>query len=233
MNAETPLICLSDVHKTYVMDRAEVRALRGLDLEIRCGEMVAVTGRSGSGKTTLLEILGCLSLPTAGKYRFNGRDVTDFETDALAALRGEQIGFVFQSFNLLPRVSAAANVGLPLVYRGVSRRARRSRALELLARVGLDARAEHLPAELSGGERQRVAIARALVNQPALILADEPTGNLDSGTGADIMALLCELHREGRTLVIVTHEPAIAALADRRVTLRDGRFASATSYEPA
>jgi putative ABC transport system ATP-binding protein len=186
--------------------------------------MVAVMGASGSGKTTLLEILGCLSRPSAGRYWLDDRPVDAIEPDALARVRGERIGFVFQSFNLLPRLRAVENVALPLVYRGVARGERRRRALDALARVGLEARAEHLPSELSGGERQRVAIARALVGDPGLVLADEPTGNLDSGTGAEILALLRGLHREGRTLVIVTHDPGVGAQAERRLVLRDGRI---------
>jgi len=221
-----PLIALEGVRKTYAMGRAEVQALRGVDLAIGSGELVAIMGPSGSGKTTLLEILGCLSRPSAGRYQLEGRDVSQAEPDALAQLRGERIGFVFQSFNLLPRLTAAENVELPLLYRRVARAERRRRALAALAQVGLTERAAHLPAELSGGERQRVAIARALVNQPTLLLADEPTGNLDSRTGAEIMELLHGLHRGGRTVVIVTHDPAIGASADRCVTIRDGTIAA-------
>ncbi|HVP28264.1 MAG TPA: ABC transporter ATP-binding protein [Myxococcota bacterium] len=221
-----PLIALEGVHKTYAMGRAEVKALRGIDLEIGRGEMIAIMGPSGSGKTTLLEILGCLSQPSAGRYRLEGRDVSTVDADSLAKLRGERIGFVFQSFNLLPRFRAVDNVELPLLYRGVPRAVRRERALAALDRVGLAPRASHLPAELSGGERQRVAIARALVNDPSLVLADEPTGNLDSRTGAEIMALLDGLHSGGRTLVVVTHDPGIGARAERRVTIRDGCIAA-------
>jgi ABC-type lipoprotein export system ATPase subunit len=181
-------------------------------------------GPSGSGKTTLMEILGCLSRPSAGCYRFDGRDVAAIDADGLSRLRGEAIGFVFQSFNLLPRLTAAENVELPLVYRGVGRDERRARALAVLAKVGLGARAAHRPAELSGGERQRVAIARALVNRPALILADEPTGNLDSATGSEIMAMLHALNAEGHTLVLVTHDSGVGDEARRRVRIRDGRI---------
>jgi putative ABC transport system ATP-binding protein len=219
----TALLELAGVEKRYATGRTEVHALRGIDLVIGRGEFVAVMGPSGSGKTTLMEILGCLSRPSAGRYRFAGRDVAEIDADGLSRLRGESIGFVFQSFNLLPRLTAAENVELPLVYRGVPRAERRDRALAAVAGVGLGARAEHRPAELSGGERQRVAIARALINRPALILADEPTGNLDSATGDEIMAMLRGLAAQGHTLVMVTHDPAVGAAAPRRVRIRDGR----------
>jgi putative ABC transport system ATP-binding protein len=201
-----------------------VEALRGIDLRIAAGELIAITGPSGSGKTTLMEILGCLLQPTDGRYLFKGRPVHAIPPDGLARLRGEEIGFVFQAFNLLPRVTAAENVELPLTYRRVAPRERRERALDALARVGLAARAHHLPAELSGGERQRVAIARALIGRPALILADEPTGNLDTRTGTEILTLLRELHRDGNTVVLVTHDPRIAEQVERTVTIRDGRI---------
>jgi putative ABC transport system ATP-binding protein len=221
-----PLIALEGVHKTYDVGRNPVHALRGIDLSIQPGEWVAVMGPSGAGKTTLLEILGCLSRPSAGRYRLRGRPVDGLDSDGLARVRGEEIGFVFQSFNLLPRMSAAENVELPLVYRRRPRPERRARAREALARVGLAERAEHRPAELSGGERQRVAIARALVNRPSLLLADEPTGNLDSGTSEEILALLRALHAEGNAVVLVTHDAAIGARAQRLVTIRDGRIES-------
>jgi putative ABC transport system ATP-binding protein len=218
------VIRLEGVHKVYATGKLEVHALRGVDLVVEPGEFVAVMGPSGSGKTTLLEILGCLSRPSAGRYWLAGRAAGEIDADALARLRGGEIGFVFQSFNLLPRLSAVENVELPLLYGGVARRERRRRALAALERVGLGARAAHLPAELSGGERQRVAIARALVNRPALVLADEPTGNLDSATGEEILALLREVHAEGNTLVVVTHDPGIGKRAGRLVSIRDGRI---------
>jgi putative ABC transport system ATP-binding protein len=217
------LIELRDVHKEYDIGRSSVHALRGVDLAIDSGQWVAVMGPSGAGKTTLLEILGCLSRPSSGHYRLAGRAVDALDPDGLARVRGEEIGFVFQSFNLLPRLTAAENVELPLVYRGVARRERRARAEESLARVGLAERASHRPTELSGGERQRVAIARALVNRPRLLLADEPTGNLDSATSEEILLLLHDLHRDGNTVVLVTHDAAIGARAQRLVTIRDGR----------
>jgi putative ABC transport system ATP-binding protein len=218
------VIRLEGVHKVYSTGKLEVHALRGIDLVVRPGEFVAVMGPSGSGKTTLLEILGCLSLPSAGRYWLAGSPAGELEADALARLRGGEIGFVFQSFNLLPRLAAVENVELPLLYAGVARRERRRRALAVLERVGLGPRASHLPAELSGGERQRVAIARALVNRPALVLADEPTGNLDSANGEEILALLGEVHAEGNTLVVVTHDPGIGRRAGRLVAIRDGRI---------
>jgi putative ABC transport system ATP-binding protein len=218
----TALLSLDAVHKTYATGRAQVHALRGVDLAIERGELVAIMGPSGAGKTTLLEILGCLSTPSSGHYRLDGNVVEGLDDDGLAKLRGDEIGFVFQSFNLLPRMSAQENVELPLVYRRVPRAERRRRAEESLARVGLGARGAHRPAELSGGERQRVAIARALVNRPALLLADEPTGNLDSHTSEEILALLLGLHGEGHTVVLVTHDINVGSRAPRLVTLRDG-----------
>jgi len=217
-----PIVRLYRVTKTFAMGDAEVRALNGVDLEIAAGEYVGVMGPSGSGKTTLMDILGCLSRPTDGRYEFEGRRVDQIDDIGLAALRGERIGFVFQSFNLLPRLTALENVELPMLYRRAARRARRARALELLDRVGLAHRAAHRPNELSGGERQRVAIARALVNRPSVILADEPTGALDTATGDSILALIESLRGEGHTVVVVTHDPRIAGRMQRVVLLRDG-----------
>lgn len=220
------VIRLDGLHKHYRTGKLDVHALRGIDLSIARGEYVTVMGPSGSGKTTLLEILGCLSQPTEGEYRLGDAAVTTLSSDALAKLRGEEIGFVFQAFNLLPRLSAVENVELPLVYRRgpgrLSRRERRERALHALERVGLAPRASHLPNELSGGERQRVAVARALVNDPSILLADEPTGNLDTKTGEEVLSLFDEVHGDGNTLVIVTHDPKIGDRAPRCLTIRDG-----------
>jgi putative ABC transport system ATP-binding protein len=216
------MISLRGVTKVYRMGEVDVRALNGVDLDIAPADYVGVMGPSGSGKTTLMEILGCLSRPTTGTLEFDGRRVDALDDVALAGLRGERIGFVFQTFNLLPRLTAVENIELPMLYRRVPRRQRRERALELLARVGLAGRAAHRPNELSGGERQRIAIARALINHPSVILADEPTGNLDTATGNAIMDLIENLHAGGQTVVIVTHDPRIAARVSRAVHLRDG-----------
>ncbi|MEM7217308.1 MAG: ABC transporter ATP-binding protein [Pseudomonadota bacterium] len=210
------------IEKRYELGDETVTALAGVDLNIERNEYVAIVGSSGSGKSTLMNILGCLDQPTAGHYQLNGADVERLVDDQLADIRNREIGFVFQSFNLLSRASALNNVVQPLIYRGESVTARRARAAEALDRVGLANRADHLPNQLSGGQRQRVAIARALVTEPSILLADEPTGNLDSETTANVMALFEELHAEGQTLVIVTHEPDIAARARRVVTLFDG-----------
>ncbi len=221
---EGPLVELAGVHRHYRMGDVVVRALDGVDLVICRGELLAVTGASGSGKSTLMNVLGCLDTPTAGSYRLAGRDVAGLADDELAAIRNREIGFVFQDFHLLARLPAWQNVGLPLVYAGVPPAERRARALEALSKVGLADRAEHRPDQLSGGQRQRVAIARALVGGPSLVLADEPTGNLDSRATEEILGILRELHREGRTVVIVTHEAEIAAAAPRRIVMRDGRI---------
>ena len=217
-----PLIELSGVTKAYSMGESVVTALDAIDVRIDAGEYVAIVGPSGSGKSTLMNIVGCLDTPDAGRYRLDGRAVHEFGESELARVRSEVIGFVFQSFHLLPRRSAAANVELPLVYRGVGRRERRSRAMAALATVGLSDRAEHRPSELSGGQCQRVAIARALVTEPSLLLADEPTGNLDSSTTDEILAIFDDLHGEGHTVVLVTHEPDVASRARRTIALRDG-----------
>lgn len=218
-----PVIELAGVDKTYATGALEVLALRGASLAIDEGEFVAIIGPSGSGKSTLMHILGCLDVPSGGSFRLAGEDVASFGEDQLAEVRNRHIGFVFQQFNLLAYLSAWRNVELPLVYSGVDRHERRQRALAALAQVGLADRADHKPGELSGGQQQRVAVARALVTEPALILADEPTGNLDSTSTADILDLFDALHRSGRTIVLITHEAEVAARADRVVQIRDGR----------
>ncbi len=220
------VITTDNLWKTYVMGEQEVHALRGVNLRIRRNEYVAIMGPSGSGKSTLMNLIGCLDSPTQGSYCLNGHDVSRLSDDELARIRNKEIGFVFQTFNLLPRASALHNVELPLIYNGTSSAARIQRATSVLESVGLGTRMHHKPNELSGGQRQRVAIARALVNSPSIILADEPTGNLDSRTGVEIMALFEDLHRQGNTIVLVTHEPDIAEHAHRVVTIRDGVIAS-------
>ena len=212
--------------KTYVMGTEEVHALRGVDVQIRRNEFIAIMGPSGSGKSTLMNLIGCLDTPTTGEYVLNGAAVQDQTDDELARIRNREIGFVFQTFNLLPRASALHNVELPLIYAGISSRERQRRATEALTRVDLADRMNHKPTELSGGQRQRVAIARALVNKPSILLADEPTGNLDSGTSAEIMSVFEGLHSEGQTVIMVTHEYDIAGHAQRVITLIDGAVAS-------
>ena len=208
--------------KVYGSNGAAVHALRGIDLEVERGELVALIGPSGSGKSTLMAILGCLDVPTDGSYALDGRQVEKLSGAELAAIRNEKVGFVFQQYNLLPKATILRNVELPMLYAGVPRRERRQRAHELLERVGIPDKANTLPGALSGGQRQRVAIARALANRPALLLADEPTGALDSKTGQEVLSLFHELHAQGNTLLLVTHDPAIAAMAERRVELYDG-----------
>ncbi|HWC33797.1 MAG TPA: ABC transporter ATP-binding protein [Mycobacteriales bacterium] len=215
---------LHDVHKTYRSGSLEVEALRGISLSIRTGEFLAVMGPSGSGKSTLMHILGCLDTPTAGTYRIAGESVSDMDEVRLAEVRNRRIGFVFQQFNLLPSLTALRNVELPLVYAGVKPHDRHQRAVTALDRVGLLDRVDHRPGELSGGQQQRVAVARALVTEPDLVLADEPTGNLDSSSSADVLALLAELHQAGRTIVLITHEAEVAATAQRVVQIRDGQL---------
>ena len=219
------LIETRDLWKTYHMGSEEIHALQGISLQIESSEYVAIMGPSGSGKSTLMNLIGCLDTPSRGSYLLNGQQVRELEDDELARIRNEEIGFVFQTFNLLPRATALHNVELPLVYAGVAGPARRARALEALDRVELSDRVTHKPNELSGGQRQRVAIARALVNNPSILLADEPTGNLDSKTGLEILTLFERLHATGNTIILITHEPAVAEYAHRAIHLRDGRVA--------
>ncbi|WP_406022929.1 ABC transporter ATP-binding protein [Nocardioides sp. NBC_00850] len=229
MSASAPVVSVDGVRKTYRSGSIEFEALRGVDMEIDAGEYVAVIGPSGSGKSTLMNILGCLDVPTEGSYHLGGEDVSTMSEASLAHVRNRRIGFVFQQFNLLPSLPAWRNVELPLTYAGVPRSKRRERAARALARVGLGDRLENRPGELSGGQQQRVAVARALVTEPDIILADEPTGNLDSGSTEAVLALLDELHASGRTIVLITHEHDVAARAGRRLTIRDGLI---TADEP-
>ena len=222
------VIRVTNLKREYQMGTERVRALQGVDISIHRNEYVAIMGPSGSGKSTLMNLIGCLDTPSAGEYWLNGLEVSTMGDDELARVRNREIGFVFQTFNLLPRASALHNVELPLVYAGVKARTRRERAAEALTRVGLGDRMDHRPNELSGGQRQRVAIARALVNEPSILLADEPTGNLDSTTSEEIMAVFEELHGQGQTVIMVTHERDIAAHAHRIVTLKDGLIHSDT-----
>jgi putative ABC transport system ATP-binding protein len=220
------VIELDDVHKTYTLGEIAVHALRGITLGIEHGAYVAIMGSSGSGKTTLMNILGCLDMPTRGTYRLNGRDVRTADEDDLADLRNREIGFVFQSFNLIPRTRALGNVELPLSYAGLGRSDRHRRALAALRQVGLSDRVDHLPSELSGGQQQRVAIARALVTNPSIILADEPTGNLDTASTHEVLAILDRLSEQGRTIILITHEHEVAEQAERIVRLSDGEIVS-------
>jgi putative ABC transport system ATP-binding protein len=228
MTPPAPVIDLQDVSKTYHVGEISVHALRGVSATVQRGEYVAIMGSSGSGKSTLMHILGCLDIPTRGIYRLNGSDVRTADEDDLADLRNREIGFVFQSFNLIPRTRALANVELPLAYAGLGRADRRRRALSALHEVGLHDRDDHMPSELSGGQQQRVAVARALVTNPAMILADEPTGNLDTSSTREVMAIFERLSEEGRTIILITHEPDVAAHADRVIHLSDGRITSDT-----
>jgi len=222
---ETPVIELQDITKVYQMGEVEVHALRGVSLQMEKGEILTIMGPSGSGKSTMMNIIGCLDQPTAGNYLLEGKDVGHLHDDDLATIRNRRIGFVFQTFNLLARTTALQNVTLPLIYAGAGRTERRERAREALEAVGLGHRLDHLPTELSGGQQQRVAIARALANDPSIILADEPTGNLDSESGADVMAVLQGLNRErGMTVVLVTHDPMIARHTERIIHLHDGQI---------
>jgi putative ABC transport system ATP-binding protein len=221
-----PVIEMRGIGKTYSSGRLEVRALIDVDLDVVPGDFLAIVGPSGSGKSTLMNLLGCLDRPTAGTYRLAGTDVATLSDDALARVRNRTIGFVFQSFNLLPRTTAIENVAMPLLYAGVGRAERMRRAHDSLARLGLEDRLTHEPSELSGGQQQRVAIARALVTEPTIILADEPTGNLDSASGADVLALLHELNDAGTTIVLITHDSDVAVAARRSVHVRDGRVSA-------
>jgi putative ABC transport system ATP-binding protein len=221
-----PIVSLDRVSRTYAMERVEVHALQDVSLEVGQGEFVAIVGPSGSGKSTMMNIVGCLDRPSAGIYRLAGTPVAALDDDGLARLRSRTIGFVFQSYNLLPRTSALDNVATPLLYQGVGRRDRVRRATAALERLGLGDRLDHEPSELSGGQQQRVAVARAIVTDPALILADEPTGNLDTASGQDVLAVLRELHATGRTIVLITHDADVAEAASRQIHIRDGRIAA-------
>ncbi len=227
-----PIIEIRNLGKTYDMGKLKVEALREVDLDIQENEFIAIMGPSGSGKSTLMNLLGCLDTPTSGSYRLNGTEVSQLDDNELAAIRNREIGFVFQTFNLLPRATALHNVELPLIYGGVSARERKKRALHALEITGLSDRADHRPNELSGGQRQRVAIARALVNEPAILLADEPTGNLDSKTSYEVMELFIRLHDQGQTVIVVTHEPDIAKYAHRVTRFLDGRLVRDERQEP-
>lgn len=224
MDSSQPLIRITDMTKTYIMGAQEVHALKGVSFDLYRNEYIAIMGPSGSGKSTLMNMLGCLDTPSSGRYELNGKDVSTLKDDELASVRNKEIGFVFQTFNLLPRSTCLANVELPLIYAGMKTSERRAKAMDLLQKVGLGDRVDHKPNELSGGQRQRVAVARALVNNPSILLADEPTGNLDSKTGVDIMRLFERLYRGGNTLIVVTHEEEIAAHARRIIRLRDGKL---------
>src|SRR5438445_4473136 len=224
MNSNGTIIRMADIRKTYDTGKVKVDALKGVDLEIHEGEMVAIVGPSGSGKSTLMNLVGCLDTPTSGKYELGGQAVSGVSRDELAEIRNRRVGFVFQNFNLLPHISALENIEMPMLFGGVRPAERRQRAKELLDRVGLGDRLDHKPTELSGGQMQRVAIARALAMEPDIVLADEPTGNLDSSAGGDIMSIFTDLWQQGRTIVIITHDPALSRRASRVVEIHDGRI---------
>ena len=230
--ANGAMIRLTSLHKVYEAGESAVHALRGIDIEVEAGEYMAIMGPSGSGKSTLMHILGCLDLPTQGEYFLDGTPVSGMSSRELARIRNQKVGFIFQSFNLLPRATILRNVELPMLYAGLGRWERRERGLAALASVGLADRAKSVPSKLSGGQRQRVAIARALVNAPAIVLADEPTGNLDTRTGEEILSLLRAVHAEGNTLVVVTHDPGIGARAGRTISIRDGRVERDSAAAP-
>jgi putative ABC transport system ATP-binding protein len=229
----TTIIQMEGIRKVYDTGKVKVEALKGLDLTVHKGELTAIVGPSGSGKSTLMNLIGCLDTPTSGRYLLGGEDVSTFTRDQLASVRNRRIGFVFQSFNLLPHITAFENVEMPLLFGGVPPRKRRERVTELLATVGLADRMDHRPTELSGGQMQRVAIARALAMEPDLVLADEPTGNLDTSAGGDIMGLFTDLWKQGRTLVVITHDPGLAKRAGRVVEVRDGRITEDRTGEAA
>ena len=233
MTGNNEIIRLEHIYKDYPLGATTVKVLKDINLNVYPGEYVALMGPSGSGKSTLMNIIGALDVPTSGKYILNGREVEKLTDDQLAEVRNKEIGFVFQTFNLLPRLTALENVALPLIYAGVPKRERLERAREMLANVGLADRMDHKPNQLSGGQRQRVAIARALINHPSILLADEPTGNLDSQSSEDVMILFDRLHNEGHTIILVTHEPDIAAHAKRLVRLLDGKILDDTGVETA
>ncbi|HYK02054.1 MAG TPA: ABC transporter ATP-binding protein [Thermoanaerobaculia bacterium] len=233
MNTNGTIIRMSNIRKVYDTGKVKVEALKGIDLDVYPGEFVAIVGPSGSGKSTLMNLLGCLDTPSDGTYQIGGDNVAGVTRDELAEIRNRRVGFVFQSFNLLPHLSALENVELPMLFGGISPKERRTRSNELLEKVGLGDRVDHKPTELSGGQMQRVAIARALAMNPDILLADEPTGNLDTSSGTDIMSIFNELWQSGRTLIIITHDPALARRASRVVEIRDGRITSDTRNEAA
>jgi putative ABC transport system ATP-binding protein len=233
MNGNGTIIHMAGIRKVYDTGKVKVEALKGVDLEIHKGEMVAIVGPSGSGKSTLMNLLGCLDTPSEGEYVLGGENVAGVTRDQLAEIRNRRVGFVFQNFNLLPHITSLENVEMPMLFGGLPVRERRDRATELLTRVGLEDRVDHKPTELSGGQMQRVAIARAMAMDPDIILADEPTGNLDTSSGGDIMSIFTDLWKSGRTLIIITHDPALAKRANRIVEIRDGRITSDHRNEEA